>query len=124
MARTEHTDAGRKAPLSIFLTADLHLGMKFAHLAEVQTELVEARFQCLQRLVETANKRKAPLLIVAGDLFDRVSVTRRDIERAAALLADFQGALCAVLPGNHDYFSPDDELWRRFRDAAGSVLVL
>ncbi len=112
------------APLSIFLTADLHLGMKFAHLAEVQAELVEARFQCLQRLVETANRRKAALLVVAGDLFDRVSVTRRDVEKAASLLADFQGALCAVLPGNHDYVSPADDLWERFRNAAGSVLVL
>lgn len=111
-------------PLSVLLTADLHLGMKFAHMAEVQAELVEARFQCLTRLVETANRRKAALLVVAGDLFDRVSVTRRDIERAAALLEDFQGALCAVLPGNHDYLSPDDELWRRFSDAAGSVLLL
>jgi exonuclease SbcD len=110
--------------LTIFLTADLHLGMKFAHLPDVQEELAEARFQCLVRLVSLANKRKAELLVVAGDLFDRVSVTKRDIERAASFLGDFQGALCAVLPGNHDYLSPDDELWRRFQDAAPSVLLL
>lgn len=111
-------------PLSILLTADLHLGMKFAHLPEIQTELADARFRCLDRLVAMAHERRVDLLIVAGDLFDRISVSKKDIERAAALLSDFQGALCAVLPGNHDYLSPDDELWRRFQDAAGSVLLL
>jgi exonuclease SbcD len=111
--------------LKIFLTADLHLGMKFAHLPEVQSELAEARFECLKRLVALANQRRADLLVVAGDLFDRVSTARRDVQRAAALLGDFQGTLCAVLPGNHDYLAPDDELWKRFKEASGgSVLLL
>ena len=73
-----------------------------------------------------AGEQRAELLVVAGDLFDRVSsVARRDVERAARILAGFTGRLVAVLPGNHDFLSPDGELWRTFRDASGgSVLIL
>ncbi len=112
--------------LRIFLTSDLHLGMKFAGYPEpAQTALVEARFACLERMVDRANAERADLFVVAGDLFERVGVAKRDIERAARALRGFQGRLVAVLPGNHDYLGPEDELWPRFRDAgAGSILVL
>jgi exonuclease SbcD len=110
--------------LSIFLTSDLHLGMKFASLPDVQAELAEARFLSLQRLVETANGRRAELLIVAGDLFERIGMPKKDVRRAAAMFAEFQGLSC-VLPGNHDYLSPDDELWKRFKEVCGDrALVL
>ena len=40
----------------IFHTSDIHLGMKFAsYEGEVQEKLVEARFECLSRLVSAAN---------------------------------------------------------------------
>jgi DNA repair exonuclease SbcCD nuclease subunit len=110
--------------LKILLTSDLHLGMKFASLPEVGSLLAEARFLCLKRLVDLANTRKCGLLVVAGDLFERTSVPKRDVQRAAGALADFQGALVAVLPGNHDYFSAEDELWKRFREAGGNSLLL
>jgi DNA repair protein SbcD/Mre11 len=111
--------------LRILLTSDLHLGMKFAAYPEVQGQLAEERFLCLDRLVERANAASCDLFVVAGDLFERLSMAKRDVDRAAASLGRFAGRLAAVLPGNHDYVGPDDELWRRFRDAAGDrVLVL
>jgi exonuclease SbcD len=112
--------------MKILLCSDFHLGMKFAGYPEgVRERLVEARFQSLERAVHEAGERGADLLVVAGDLFDRVSMARRDVERAARTLAGFTGRLAAVLPGNHDIVSPDSELWRSFRDASGgSVLVL
>jgi DNA repair exonuclease SbcCD nuclease subunit len=110
--------------LRIFFTSDLHLGMKFATLPERQAELAEARFACLKRLVETANEKHAELFVVAGDLFERVGVPKRDVQRAAALLGDFHGALVCVLPGNHDFLSPGDELWRRFKEACGDAVLL
>ena len=71
-------------PLKILHTSDLHLGMKFASYdGEVQEKLVEARFECLSRLVAAANDNGCDLLVVAGDLFDRVTVAKRDIVRAA-----------------------------------------
>jgi DNA repair exonuclease SbcCD nuclease subunit len=112
--------------LRIFLASDFHLGMKFAGYPDGARErLVEARFQSLERAVREAGERGADLFVVAGDLFDRVSMARRDVERAAKILAGFTGRLAAVLPGNHDFLSPDGEMWRSFRDACGgSVLVL
>lgn len=116
-------------PLAILATSDLHLGMKFAGLADspdVQRELAEARFACFERLVAAANERSADLLLVAGDLFHRVTVARRDVLRAAQALRGFEGRLAAVLPGNHDHLSPgQDPLWPAFREACGDrVLVL
>ncbi|HVP18044.1 MAG TPA: metallophosphoesterase [Spirochaetia bacterium] len=112
--------------LSVFLTADLHLGMKFAGYPEsAQAALVEARFACLERMVEQAGSLGCDLFIVAGDLFDRISAARRDIQRAATALRSFSGKLVAVLPGNHDYLGPGDQLWPAFRSSCGdSVLLL
>jgi DNA repair exonuclease SbcCD nuclease subunit len=111
--------------LSVFLTSDLHLGMKFAgYPDDAQAALVEARFACLQRMVEEAGRRGCNLFVVAGDLFDRVSVSRKDIERAASVLGSFSGGLVAVLPGNHDYLGPGDQLWPAFRAATGRQVLL
>lgn len=111
--------------LRLLLTSDLHLGMKFGGYPDAQSRLAEERFRCLERIVTLANDRACDLLVVAGDLFERVAVSRRDVERAAAVLARFAGRVCAVLPGNHDFVAPDDELWRRFREASGDrTLVL
>jgi DNA repair exonuclease SbcCD nuclease subunit len=112
--------------LRVFLTSDLHLGMKFAGYPDAaRAALVEARFTCLDRIVAAANDARSDLLVIAGDLFETVSVARRDVARAAGSISGFRGRLAAVLPGNHDYISGDDELWRRFRDSAGdSVLLL
>jgi exonuclease SbcD len=111
--------------LSVFLTSDLHLGMKFAGYPDApQAALVEARFTCLERMVEEAGRLRADLFVVAGDLFDRISVSRRDIQRAAAALGAFSGKLVAVLPGNHDYLGPGDQLWPAFRSACGDQILL
>jgi DNA repair exonuclease SbcCD nuclease subunit len=111
--------------LSVLLTADLHLGMKFAGYPEAaQAALVEARFACLERMVEEAGRRRCDLFVVAGDLFDRVSAARRDIQRAAIALRSFTGRLVVVLPGNHDYLGPGDPLWPAFRSACGDAILL
>ena len=110
--------------MRILLTSDLHLGMKFAGYPEVRGELSEERFRCLDRIIAEANRRGCDLLVVAGDLFERVGASRRDIERAAASVGRFGGKLAAILPGNHDYLEPDDELWRRFRSASGDRVLL
>jgi len=112
--------------LKIFHTSDIHLGMKFAGYPEVQSELSEARFKTLENLVNLANSEKCDLFIIAGDLFDRVSVAKRDILRASQILQDFQGQLVVVLPGNHDFISGDKiDLWSHFKDSAPiNVLIL
>ena len=101
--------------LKILASADYHLGMKFAGYPDVQEELAEARFLTLERLVATANEQGCALFLIAGDLFDRVTVSARDVQRATALLSRFQGQLVAVLPGNHDFYTgASSTLWSRF----------
>ena len=65
--------------LRLFLTSDLHLGMKFAGYPDAaRAALVEARFTCLDRIVGAANEARADLLVIAGDLFETVNVARRE----------------------------------------------
>ncbi len=112
--------------LRILATADLHLGMRFGGYPQLQEQLSEARFAALERLVALGNQRECRLLIVAGDLFHRLSLPQRDIQRAAGALNEFQGEAVAVLPGNHDYYAGDaGSLWKSFRvKADGHVLLL
>lgn len=112
--------------LKVLATSDLHIGMRFTGYPEVQKQLCEARFKALESLIKTANGEGCQLLVVAGDLFDRVSMARKDIVRARNLLGEFGGSLVAVLPGNHDFFTPGQvDLWSTFREITiGNVLVL
>ncbi len=106
--------------LKILHTSDIHIGMKFgSYDGEVQEKLVEARFECLARLVASANEHGCGLLFVAGDLFDRVTVAKRDIIRAATAFGEFDAAAVVALPGNHDYVSADkSDLWHTFKEKA------
>ena len=110
--------------LKIFHTADLHLGMKFAGYGELQDRLAEARFKALERLVAQANAEHCHLLVVAGDLFERVTIGRTVIRQCAEIMNEFEGHLVAVLPGNHDYFADESDLWTYFKDQAGDRVLL
>jgi len=112
--------------LRIFLTSDIHLGLKFGGYPEIQKELAEARFNTLKQCVEKANEEKCHIFAVGGDMFDKVTVAKHDVTRAAQILSEFQGNVVAVLPGNHDFISiGQDDLWQGFKKAAGDyVLVL
>jgi DNA repair exonuclease SbcCD nuclease subunit len=112
--------------LKIIVTSDLHIGLKFAAYPEVQDRLIEARFKTLEMLVAEANVGQVDLFVVAGDLFDRLSVAKKDIVRIREILGEFHGKLVAVLPGNHDYLTTaDSDVWSRFDEGrSGNILVL
>jgi exonuclease SbcD len=111
--------------LRILATADLHLGMRFAGYPQLQEQLSEARFAALERLVELGNERECRLLIVAGDLFEKLSLPQREIQRAAEALKGFEGEAAAVLPGNHDYYTgAAGNPWKSFRQKAGDRVLL
>lgn len=111
--------------LKILHTSDLHLGMKCAGYGDAEERLREARFEVLGRLVALANEEQCDLLVVAGDLFNQVSMTKRDITRAAEALDGFQGGMVLVLPGNHDYITKGrSDLWDHFKDVAGDNTLL
>jgi exonuclease SbcD len=112
--------------MKIFLTSDVHLGMKFAGYPGIQDRLVKARFDALHRCVEEANRSNCDAFIIAGDLFDRVTIAKKDIQKAAAILGEFEGKLTAVLPGNHDYVTPGQEgMWDSFKSYSdNNILIL
>lgn len=112
--------------LRILHTADNHIGISFAQYPDVvRDRLLEERFAALERLVATANERAAHFLVVAGDLFDKQTVTKKLIERAVAILAKFEGEQVLVLAGNHDFYEgSDNKLWKWFREAAEGTCVL
>lgn len=111
-------------PLSIFHTADVHIGMAFRSYADLADRLIEARVATLKRLVEQASERKCELFVVAGDLFNTITAKAGLTKRVAEILSDFAGVVL-VLPGNHDFYSPKtDTLWQPFQKAANANVVL
>ncbi len=112
--------------LRILHTADNHIGISFNQYPETARErLIEERFVSLERMVVVANDRKANFMVVAGDLFDKTTVTKTQIERAAKILGKFDGEAVLVLAGNHDFCEgPDSKLWKQFRTAAEGSRVL
>lgn len=113
-------------PLRILHTADNHIGLSFAKYPDVvRDRLLEERFTALEGLVQTANERQTHFLVVAGDLFDKQTVTKKLVERAAGVLAAFEGEHVLVLAGNHDYFEGrENKLWNWFQDASEGTNVL
>lgn len=97
--------------------------MRFKDYQERDT-LIAARFEAVDRVVSIANARECDLLVVAGDLFDRVAVKKVDVHRVAVSLGAFAGRAVLVLPGNHDYVTTDSTLWRDFRDAASDHIYV
>jgi len=110
--------------IKIFHTADLHLGMCFAGYPDVQDELINARHETLENMVEVANQESCSLFVMAGDLFDRTRLNVKDISRAARALNEFEGELIIVLPGNHDYYTHDSKLWNEFSKHAGDRILI
>ena len=111
--------------IKIFHTGDLHLGLKFANYPSVQQELCEARFKTLMNIVVKANEYDCDMLTIAGDLFDRVGIAKRDVLHTAGILNDFSGKLVVILPGNHDFFADEETgLWRHFIDVGGDKTLL
>ena len=121
----EQKRGGREMELKIFLTGDNHIGLKFSSYPdEIKRELIEARVNNLRSLIETANQRHCDLFIIAGDLFDKIKIAKIDIEKTAKILKEFSGTV-AVMPGNHDYYDYEVDLWKEFQKHMGdNTLIL
>lgn len=112
--------------IKIMCSGDLHIGRRFDRYPDVRDRLIESRFECLQRIMETAEKEKCQFVVITGDTFDNVSSVRMtDVRRVAGILSGsaFSGHVL-VLPGNHDYCEPGSKLWAEFRRFAPEVTLL
>lgn len=111
--------------LKIFHTGDIHIGMKFNNYSDtVKENLVEARFTTLENMINKSNELNVDIFVVAGDLFNTIQVSRRDINRTVNILDKFNGACVLVLPGNHDYDNGVIELWSDFSKEPSEKIIL
>lgn len=111
--------------LKIFHTGDIHLGMKFnSYGGDVKETLAEARFSSVETMIEQANDLNVDLFVIAGDLFNTIQVTKKDINRTVSILNKFNGACVLVLPGNHDYDNGMTDLWIEFMKVQSEKIVL
>lgn len=103
--------------IKIFVTGDNHFGKKYDRYPEIRDMLVKNRFVCFEKMVEKAEQEGCDIFAVTGDLFDNCSSIRKsDVERVVHILAGFAGRVL-VLPGNHDYYTGEEKLWKDFDDA-------
>ncbi|WP_455058139.1 metallophosphoesterase family protein [Jutongia sp.] len=103
--------------IKIFVTGDNHFGKKYDRYPEIRDMLVENRFICFEKMVEKAEQEGCDIFAVTGDLFDNCSGIRKsDVERVVRILAGFAGRVL-VLPGNHDYYTGEEKVWKDFDDA-------
>ena len=114
--------------IKVFLTGDNHFGRRYERYPDVKDLLIASRVQSFKKAVEYANGFGADFFVVAGDLFDRVSgITREQVSEIVDILSLFEGT-ALVLPGNHDYFSGGEQVWKYFNEectrAGADILFL
>ena len=107
--------------IKIVHTADLHIGLEYGRFPSISDKLKEERLAALRLIVERANKESAHAIVVAGDLFDKLTVPQKTVREIKNILAGFDGQVL-VIPGNHDWYNAsadENKLWSWFVDAPG-----
>lgn len=100
--------------LKIFVTGDNHIGKKYDRYPDVKEILIQSRFECIKDMVRYAEKEQCDLFVITGDLFDNISAVKvSDVNRIVDILGEFGGNVL-ILPGNHDYYTGDEKVWKDF----------
>jgi len=103
--------------LKIFVTGDNHFGKKYDNYPNIKNELINSRFDCLKDMVRKAEAEACEFFIITGDLFDKTyNIKVEDVKQVVNILAGFSEKVL-ILPGNHDYYSGNDKVWKDFESA-------
>lgn len=111
-------------------SSDLHLGRRFANIAEppdgnLRGRLMEARFDKIRALAAAARDHGAGHVLLAGDTFDSATPSRQVLRQALAAMREAQGVQWWLLPGNHDNLRNAEQVWDEIdRDAPENVHAL
>lgn len=101
--------------LKIFLTADNHIGLKYANHPSADI-LSSNRIFALEGMVEMANAESCSLFVIAGDLFENTrSMTNKAVTQILEILSRFNEYV-VVMPGNHDYYDKGVKVWQQFQN--------
>jgi exonuclease SbcD len=112
--------------IKILHLADLHLGLEFSRYPSIAALLKEERIRALRNYIERANQEKADIIVVAGDLFDKLTVSQKLVKETKSILALFHGETI-VIPGNHDWYNRsanDNKIWEWFLEAPANNVHL
>ena len=76
----------------IIHTADNHIGLKFNNYSgtQAQSALVQERLNALKNVVDASKQHDAHFLVVAGDLFDNLKVTLKEVKGVVDILKKSQ----------------------------------
>jgi exonuclease SbcD len=93
--------------LRLLHTADVHLGARHEDLGEAAAALRERQHAALRATVDLALGERVDAVLVAGDLFDTNTASRRTVERAVAEFARLAAARIRIvlIPGDHDAYT-------------------
>lgn len=106
--------------VKIFVTGDNHFGKKYDRYPDVKEKLIQSRFDCLKDMIDKAGTDGCELFVVTGDLFDNINTVKvGDIKQVVDILAMFTGTVI-VLPGNHDYYTGNEKVWKDFESVLAS----
>lgn len=96
--------------IKLFLTGDNHIGRKYSGHEQAEI-LIRNRIEAFDTMVDTANAESCDLFVITGDLFDKVyGITKKEIQSVLDRLSQFREQVI-LLPGNHDYYDPQSQLW-------------
>lgn len=111
--------------IRIFHISDVHIGMKFQRYPDnLRTNLIESRFGAIIKAVTEADRLKCDVLAITGDIFETIKATKKDVLRVTEILKAFSGDYIWILPGNHDYYDQQLQLWQTFGDTMPDNCVL
>ena len=100
--------------VKVFVTGDNHFGKKYDRYQTIKDKLIQSRFDVLQNMVHKAEAEECELFFVTGDLFENIyNIKVSDVKKVVDILAEFPGNVI-VLPGNHDYYTGDEKVWKDF----------
>ena len=107
--------------LKLFVTGDNHFGKKYNRYPEIRDQLIQSRFDSFGQMIRRAEDEGCGLFVVTGDLFDNINTIKiADVKAIVNMLSSFGGTVL-VLPGNHDYYTGDEKVWKDFMSAAADA---
>ncbi|PWK60243.1 metallophosphoesterase family protein [Roseicyclus mahoneyensis] len=111
-------------------SSDLHLGRRFANIAEppdgnLRGRLMEARFAKIRALAGAAQAQGAGHVLLAGDTFDSATPSPQVLRQALIAMGEAAGVEWWLLPGNHDNLRHAEPVWDEItRDGPANVHAL
>lgn len=110
--------------LRIFMTGDNHIGKQYSN-HSAKDKIISERINALSRMAAKANEENCDLFAVTGDLFERTArIPDKQIKAVIDAFSGFNGQVI-VLPGNHDYYDDNVEVWKKFKKfSKGKEIIL